>query len=121
MAPMIEVFKGSSFKWTPQAQEAFEDIKSKLTQASMLASSHFDNVFEVECDASEMGIGGVLTQEGPPLAFFSEKLRESRRKYSIYDKEFYAIVRSFEHWSYYLVASEVILHLDHEALKYIQG
>jgi len=64
-------------------------------------------------------ISGVLTQEGRPLTFFSEKLCDSRRKYSTYDKEFYAIVRCLEHRSHYLVASEFILHSDHEALKYI--
>jgi hypothetical protein len=121
MAPMTEVIKGSSFQWNSKAQSAFEEIKSKLTQAPVLALPCFDKVFEVECDASGVGIGGVLTQEGRPLAFFSEKLCDSRRKYSTYDKEFYAIIRSLEHWSHYLVASEFILHSDHEALKYIQG
>jgi len=55
------------------------------------------------------------------LAFFNEKLCDARRKYSTYDKEFYAIIRCLEHWSHYLVANEFILHSDHEALKYIQG
>ena len=121
MSPMTEVLKGSSFQWNPKAQSAFEEVKKKLTQAPVLALPCFDKVFEVECDASGVGIGGVLTQEGKPLAFFSEKLCESRRKYSTYDKEFYAIIRCLEHWSHYLVASEFILHSDHEALKYIQG
>jgi len=38
-----------------------------------------------------------------------------------YNKEFYAIIRSLEHWSHYLVVNEFILHSDHEALKYIEG
>jgi len=89
MAPMTEVIKGSSLQCNPKAQAAFEEIKLKLTQAPVLSLWSFDKVFEVEYDASEVGIGGVLTQEGRPLAFFSEKLYDARRKYSTYDKEFF--------------------------------
>jgi len=121
MAPMTEVIKVTSFVWSPKAQSSFEGIKSKLTQAPVLALPCFTKIFEVKCDTSGVGIGGVLTQEGKPLAFFSEKLCESRRKYSAYDKEFYAIVRYSEHWNHYLIPSEFILHYDHEALKYIHG
>jgi len=87
----------------------------------VLALPSFDKLFEVECDASGVGIGAVLTQEGRPLAFFSEKLSDPRRKYSTYDKEFFAIIRALEHWTHYLIVNEFILHSDHKALKYIQG
>jgi len=96
-------------------------VKKRLTQTPVLALPCFEKVFEVECDASGVRIGCILIQEGKPLAFVSEKIRDSRRKYSTYNKEFYAIVRYLEHWSHYLAASEFILHSDHEALKYIQG
>jgi len=79
MAPMTEVIKGTSFQWNPKAQAAFEEIKLKLTQLPC-----FNKVFEVECDASGVGIGGGLTQEGRPLAFFSEKLCDARRKYLVF-------------------------------------
>jgi len=118
---MTEVLKGTQFKWTPQAQQSFEELIEALSHAPVLALPSFDKVFEDECDASGVGIGVVLTQEGRPLAFFSEKLSDARRKYSTYDKEFFAIIRALEHWTHYLIAKEFILHYDHEALKFIQG
>ena len=64
MAPMTEELKGSSFKWSPKAYSAFEEVKTKLTDASVLALPCFDKVFEIECDAFGVGIEGVLSQEG---------------------------------------------------------
>ena len=85
LAPMTKVIKGSSFKWAPKADSTFEEVTTKLTKAPVQALPCFDRVLEVECDASGVGIGGVLTQEGQPLSFFSKKLCHSRRKYSTYD------------------------------------
>ena len=121
VAPMIEVVKGKSFEWSDQAQFAFEEIKRRLTSAPVLSLPDFSKIFEVECEASGVGIGYVLSQEKRPIAYFSEKLNEAKRKYFAYDKEFYAIVRALEHWRHYLVGGEFILYSDHEALKYIQG
>jgi len=61
MTSMTEVLKGTSFRWTPKAQMAFEELKCKLTQAPMLGPPCFDKVFEVECNTSGIGISGVLT------------------------------------------------------------
>jgi len=97
MAPMTEVIKGTLLIWMPKAQITFEENKDKLTREPVLALPCFEKVFEAECDAFGIGIGGVLVQEGRPLSFFSEKLCESKCKYSTYDKKFYAIVRCPEH------------------------
>ena len=91
MAPITEVIKGTSFKWTPKAQSAFKEVKKKLTQASMLGLLCSQKDFEIECDASSVGI---VTQEGKLLAVFSEKLCDSRQKYSTCDMEFCAIVHA---------------------------
>ncbi|GJU62754.1 RNA-directed DNA polymerase [Tanacetum coccineum] len=115
IAPLTECMKGGRFTWTSEAAKAFDILKAKVTELP-----NFDKVFQVECDASRVGIGGVLSQN-QSIDFFSEKLNDARRKYSTYDKEFYAIVRSLDTWRHYLLSNEFVLFSDHEALKFING
>ncbi|XP_071713543.1 uncharacterized protein [Rutidosis leptorrhynchoides] len=121
IAPVTECMKQGKFVWTEMAELAFNDLKVKVTQAPILALPNFNDVFQVECDASGIGIGGVLSQNNRPIAYFSEKLNDTRRRYSTYDREFYAIVRTLETWRHYLLPSEFVLYSDHESLKYIHG
>jgi len=84
--------KGREFSWTKEAQESFGLLKKKKT-TPILVLPNFRKLFEVDCDASHLGIGAMLSQEGCLVAFFSEKLNEVRRNYSTYDIEFYVIVQ----------------------------
>ncbi|GJW59663.1 putative CCCH-type zinc finger family protein [Tanacetum coccineum] len=104
-----------------EAAKAFDILKAKVTEAPVLALLNFNEVFQVECDASRVGIGGVLSQNQRPITFFSEKLNDARRKYSAYDKEFYVIVCSLDTWRHYLLSNDFVLFSDHEALKFING
>ncbi|CAO2827759.1 unnamed protein product [Amaranthus hypochondriacus] len=63
MAPIIECIKGGNYKWTREAQEAFEIIKAAMCNALVLKLPDFSQPFEVECDVSGTGIGAVLLQE----------------------------------------------------------
>lgn len=111
--------KGSSFVWTKEPNAAFEDIKARLVSARILAIPDFSRVFELHCDTCKFGIGAVLSQQGRPVAFFSEKIAGSRAHYSIDDVKFYAIVQAIKHWRHYLFHQEFILFTDHDALKHL--
>ena len=63
-----------------------------MTEALVMRFPNFTKPFEMECDTSSIGIGGVLSQERHPIAYFSEKLNDAKQKYSTYDKEFYTII-----------------------------
>jgi hypothetical protein len=119
--PLHELMKkGVSFHWGPAKDQAFDTLKVRLTSAPLLQLPDFGKTFELECDASGVGIGGLLMQGGKPVAYFSEKLNGPTLNYSMYDKEFYALVRSLETWQHYLWPKEFIIHSDHEPLKYLR-
>ncbi|GJT45861.1 reverse transcriptase domain-containing protein [Tanacetum coccineum] len=101
--------------------EAPLQVQSLLMEFADVIPDDIPPVFQVECDASGVGIGGVLSQNQRPIAFFSEKLNDARRKYSTYDKEFYAIVRSLDTWRHYLLFNEFVMFSNHEVLKFING
>jgi len=65
IAPLNELTKkGVDFKRGKSQQNAFQKLKKRLTKALVLVLPNFTKAFEVECDASGIGIGGVLMQQG---------------------------------------------------------
>ncbi|KAK1628508.1 hypothetical protein QYE76_002823 [Lolium multiflorum] len=110
--PLNELTKKNvPFVWGKAQQNAFDELKKRLTEAPLLVLPNFAKTFDIECDASGLGIGGVLMQEGKPVAYYSEKLDGARLNYPIYDKELYALVRVLEVWQHYLWPKEEIVRL----------
>jgi hypothetical protein len=122
VAPLNDLTKkGVPFYWGATQEHSFNTLINKLTHALLLQLPDFSKTFELECDASGIRIGGVLLQEGKPIAYFSENLSGPSLNYSTYDKELYALVRVLETWQYYLWPKEFVIHSNHESLKHIRG
>jgi hypothetical protein len=86
VAPLNDLTKkGVSFRWGAAQDKHFHTLINKLTHAPLLQLPDFGKTFELKFDTSEIGIGGVLLQEGKPIAYFSEKLSGPSLNYSTYD------------------------------------
>lgn len=112
--------KNVPFMWTSECDIAFETLKHSLTTAPVLALPNFQSQFVVETDASDLGIGAVLQQNGHPLAYLSKALGPRNKGLSTYEKELMAILFAVEHWRSYLQHSEFVIKTDQRCLVHLE-
>ncbi|MCI21116.1 CCHC-type integrase, partial [Trifolium medium] len=74
--------------------------------------------FVVYCDASKMGLGGVLMQKGQVVAYASRQLKIHEMNYPTHDLELAAVVFALKVWRHYLYESRFEVFSDHKSLKY---
>ena len=118
--PMTKLLqKEAKFVWGPACEEAFQSLKTFLTTAPVLAQPDIERPFDVYCDASKMGLGCVLMQEGRVIAYASRQLKKHEVNYPTHDLELAAVVHSLKIWRHYLLGNKVHIFTDHKSLKYI--
>lgn len=121
--PLTEMLKNNvRFRWGEEQQEAFELLKTKISEKPILAFPDLNKTFTLRVDASDYGIGAILSQEGDqdgfqhPIAFASNLLTSSQQNWSAYQREFWAMKTYCEKFRILLLNKPFIIQTDHQPL-----
>ena len=114
--------KDVPFVWSIVCEETFRKLKTKLTEAPVLAYPPFGTEFLLETDAPGIGLGAVLSQTQPngtirPISFASRTLQPHKQKYGISELEALGVVWAVKHYRHYQYGHCCTVFTDHEALK----
>ena len=126
-APLSDLTRKSNptnVVWTPESERAFQTLKETLCDDSVLSMPDFSKEFVLQTDASDRGLGAVLSQIGVdgkehPVVFLSRKLKSNEENYATIEKECLAIKWAIESLQYYLLGREFRVVTDHQPLKWL--
>ena len=117
--------KDTKFNFDESRHNYFEEIKSRLVEAPIIAKPDWNREFEIMCDASDFAMGAVLGHKAEKvfkaIYYASKTFNEAQENYSTIEKEMLAIVFACEKFRPYILGSHVIIHTDHAAIKYIMA
>ena len=116
--------KDTKFIWNNQCQSALDTIKHLLTTAPVLSYPLLQGQpFLLDCDASNVGVGAVLSQlqdgEEKVISYFSKCLSRSERQYCTTRKELLAVVIAVTHFHHYLIGQQFTVRTDHGSLQWL--
>ncbi|MCO5603492.1 hypothetical protein L7F22_057643 [Adiantum nelumboides] len=118
--PLTELTqREETFIWTEKRDFTFNILKNILAKSFVLKLTDFEKTFEVIVDACAKGVGGILRQEGHPIAYKSRQLCIHERNYPTHDLKLLAVVHALKKWRHYLLSQIFELVTDHKSLKWI--
>jgi hypothetical protein len=118
--PLTNILKKKvKYIWMMYEQEAFQALKTTVSEAPVLALLDFEQEFVLETDACDKGVGAVLMQRGHPIAFLSKSLGPKNQSLSTYDKECLAILLAIDRWRSYLQHKQFIILTDQRSLIHL--
>ncbi len=127
LEPIVDLTR-KGVQWTSQdkQQEAFEDLKLRLTEAPVLVRPDYSKPFTIQVDASNVGLGATLTQPNADncyqaIAFASRRLNHAERQCATIVKECLAIIWAIEHFRPYLEGTEYVVESDHRGLQWLKN
>ena len=124
MAPITSLCKknlvGSIVdNWGAEQEKAFNLVKHALTTDCMLYYPDWSKGFTLRTDASNIGIGAILLQEGRPICYLSRKLNDAERNYKVWEQEMLAIIWSITKLRPYLAGRRFLVQTDHRNMCYL--
>ena len=115
--------KDTKFNFDAACQSSFEEIKSRLVEAPIMAKPNWNSEFEIMCDAIDYAIGAVLGQKANKMFraiyYASKTFNEAQENYSTIEKEMLAMVFACEKFRPYILVSHVIIHTNRATIKYL--
>ena len=114
----------NEIQWTAECAIAFQKLKEALISSPILRSPDFSRRFILQTDASDRGVGAILSQlddkgQDRPVAYFSRKLLPREEKYSTIEKECLAIKLSIQVFNTYLMGRTFTIQTDHRSLEWL--
>ncbi|KAD4385839.1 hypothetical protein E3N88_26008 [Mikania micrantha] len=107
------------YEWGPKQEEAFQTLNQKLCDAPVLTLPDENDDFVVYFDASNLGLGCVLMQQGKVGAYASRQLKIHEKNYTTHDLDHGAVVFSLKIWRHYLYGTKCVVFTDHKSLQHI--
>ena len=115
----------TKFDFDESCRFAFEEIKSILVIAPIMATPDWNKEFEIMCDVSDYAIGAVLGQRNEEIFkaiyYVSKTFNEAQENYLTTENEMLAMVFACEKFRPYILGSHVIIHTNHVAIKYLMA
>ena len=124
--PFHELIKDiTPFKWTDQHEELFKEIKTRISEDTILAVPSTEYPFHIHVDSSNVGTGCILVQQFPEgkriVSFNSRVFDNAKQKMSTLHRELWGIVSALQTYEHYIIGSPFPMNLycDHKRILYL--
>lgn len=118
--PLTELTrKDVDFAWTTDCENSFQTLKQKLCEGPILTYPDFSQPFTLTTDASNEGLGAILSQNKHPCCYISRTLNKAEQNYTTTEKELLAIVWAVRRLRQYLLGRKFTIETDHNALAWL--
>jgi hypothetical protein len=123
-APLTDLLRSEvKFQWTDSQRHSFQQLKTAISSAPVLAIPDIALSYAVTTDASGFAVGATLSQDQgkglQPIAFLSHKMNDHERNYPVHEQELLAVIIALKEWRHYLHGRPFHIITDHQSLRYL--